>query len=352
MPDLTRDNDIIPADYNDLLDVLKKKVYAARMRATLAANAELVNLYLEIGHEIGERQERDGWGSGVINRLSKDLRASFPEVKGFSARNLRYMRRAAAIFLPRPISQQVVAKLPWGHILTLIEKLEAENERVWYGMQAIEHGWSRAILQMQIETRLHERQVTSTKVSNFPDRLPAPQSDLAEGILKDPYIFDFLSLGKEAHERDIERELVGHVTEFLLELGAGFAYVGKQVPLTVGDNEYYLDLLFYHLQLRCYVVIELKAGSYKPEYAGKLNFYLSAVDDLLRKEQDNHTIGLILCKEKDHFLAEYSLRDLNKPMAIANYNLTKAIPADLKGSLPTIEEIEAALDGKDDGLAE
>jgi predicted nuclease of restriction endonuclease-like (RecB) superfamily len=241
------------------------------------------------------------------------------------------------------IWQQVAAKLPWGHLMVLIDRLNAENERAWYGLQAIEHGWSRAILQMQIETRLHERQALSTKVHNFPDHLPAPQSDLAEEILKDPYIFDFLSLGKEAHERDIERELVRHITEFLLELGSGFAYVGKQVPLTVGENEFYLDLLFYHLKLRCYVVIELKAGPFKPEYAGKLNFYLSAVDDLLRAEYDNHTIGLILCKQKDHFLAEYSLRNINAPMAIADYNLTRAIPPDLKGSLPTIEEIEAEL---------
>lgn len=343
MANISKTEVSVPPDYTELLNTLKSKVHAAQMRAALAANAELVNLYLEIGREIGERQERDGWGSGVIERLSKDMRAEFPDIKGFSPRNLRYMRRAAAVFTARPILQQVAAKLPWGHLTMLLDKLSAESERAWYGLQAIEHGWSRAILQMQIETGLYARQAGSVKVTNFPDRLPEPQSDMAIGILKDPYIFDFLSIGEKAHETDIERELVRHITEFLLELGAGFAYVGKQVPLTVGDSDFYIDLLFYHLKLRCYIVIELKAGPYKPEYAGKLNFYLSAVDDLMRGEHDNHTIGLVLCKEKNHLQAEYSLRDINKPMAIAEYNLTKAIPENLKGALPTIEEIEAEL---------
>lgn len=333
----------LPADYPEVLESLKKRVHAARMRATLATNSELVGLYIEIGREIINRQEQVGWGQGIINQLAKDLRQAFPEVKGFSPRNLLYMKQVAAVFGARPILQQVAAKLPWGHLLMLIDKLSAENERAWYGLQAIEHGWSRTILQMQIETRLHERQAGSVKISNFQNHLPEPQSDMAISILKDPYIFDFLSVGKEAHERDIERELVHHITDFLLELGAGFAYVGKQVPLTVGDSDFYLDLLFYHIKLHCYVVIELKAGAYKPEYAGKLNFYLSAVDDLLRGEHDNHTIGLMLCKGKDRFIAEYSLRNINKPMAIADYNLTRAIPESLKGALPTIEEIEAEL---------
>ncbi len=333
----------VPDGYGELLDVLKAKVHAARMRATLAANAELVNLYLEIGQEIGERQERDGWGNGVIERLARDLRAAFPDAKGFSPRNLWYMRRAAMIFTAQPILQQVAAELPWGHLMVLIDKLSADNERLWYGLKAIENGWSRAVLLLQIKTRLHERQAGTPKISNFAERLPEPQSDMALSILKDPYIFDFLSVGDDAHEREIERTLVRHITEFLLELGTGFAYVGKQVPLKVGDGEYYLDLLFYHLKLRCYVVIELKAGEFKPEYAGKLNFYLSAVDDLLRGEHDSHTIGLILCKGKDRVLAEYALRGMNQPMAIADYNLTRAIPEDLKGALPTIAEIEAEL---------
>jgi predicted nuclease of restriction endonuclease-like (RecB) superfamily len=343
MSNITKADASLPSDYGELLADLKLKVHAARMRATLAANSELVNLYLDIGREINKRQERDGWGSGVIARLAKDLKTEYPDMKGLSPRNLLYMKQVAGAFGTRPISQQLVAKLPWGHSLTLLEKLSSENERVWYGLKAIENGWSRAILQMQIETRLHERQAGTPKISNFAEHLPEPQSDMALSILKDPYIFDFLSVGDDAHEREIERELVSHITEFLLELGAGFAYVGKQVPLTVGDGEFYLDLLFYHLKLHCYVVIELKAGAFKPEYAGKLNFYLSAVDDLMRGEHDNHTIGLILCKGKDRLQAEYSLRDINKPMAIADYNLTKAIPEDLKGALPTIEEIEAEL---------
>ena len=333
-----------PQGYDTLLESLKARVHRARMSAALAANAELVALYLDIGQIILDRQNAEEWGTKVIEKLGKDLRAAFPDMKGFSPRNFRYMRQLAQICSEAPILQQVVAKLPWGHTITLIEKLKADNERLWYGLQTIEHGWSRAILQMQIETKLHERQAQLPKVTNFKDRLPELQSDMALEVLKDPYVFDFLSVGEKAHEREIERDLVRHITEFLLELGSGFSYVGQQVHLEIAGEDFYLDLLFYHLKLRCYVVIELKAGAFKPEYAGKLNFYCSAVDDMLRHENDNPTIGLILCKEKNGLLAEYALRDMNKALAVSDYQLTRAIPEDLKTSLPTVEEIERELD--------
>lgn len=334
----------LPQGYDALLKDLKTRVHKARMSAALAANAELVALYLDIGKAILARQADEGWGTNIVERLAKDLRVAFPDMKGLSSRNFRYMRNLAQICHDSPILQQVVAKLPWGHIITLTEKLKADNERLWYALKAIEHGWSRAVLQVQIETQLHARQVDALKVSNFKDRLPELQSDMAQGVLKDPYIFDFLSVGDEAHEREVERELVKHITEFLLELGSGFSYVGKQVHLEVAGEDFYIDLLFYHLKLRCYVVIELKAGAFKPEYAGKLNFYCSAVDDLLRHENDNPTIGLILCKKKNGLLAEYALRDMAKPLAVSDYALTRAVPENLKTSLPTVEEIERELE--------
>ena len=329
--------------YDALLESLKARVHKARMSAALAANSELVGLYLDIGQMILERQSTEGRGAKVIEKLAKDLRAAFPDMKGFSPRNFSYMRKLAELCSETPILQQVAAKLPWGHTLVLIDRLKADNERLWYGLQTIEHGWSRAVLQIQIETKLHERQAQLPKVSNFKDRLPEAQSDMALEVLKDPYIFDFLSVGEKAHEREIECELVRHITEFLLELGSGFSYVGKQVHLEVAGEDFYLDLLFYHLKLRCYVVIELKAGAFKPEYAGKLNFYCSAVDDMFRHENDNPTIGLLLCKEKNGLLAEYALRDMSKALAVSDYQLTRSIPENLKPSLPTVEEIEQEL---------
>lgn len=334
----------IPTNYHVIFEELKYQVHTARMRATLAANSELVGLYLKIGRKILEQQRQEGWGTGVIGKLADDLRAAFPDMKGFSPRNLSYMRQAAEIFDEHPILQQVAAKLPWGHIIVLINKLKTESALLWYGQQAIEHGWSRAILTMQIESHLYERQASSIKINNFKEHLPVPQSDMAYEILKDPYIFDFLSVGEKAQEREIERELVKHITEFLLELGSGFSYVGKQVHLEVSGEDFFLDLLFYHLKLRCYVVIELKAGEFKPEYAGKLNFYCSVVDNLLRHEHDNPTIGLILCKNKNKLIAEYALRNISTPLAVSEYTLTRAIPEEFKTILPTIEELEKELD--------
>lgn len=327
--------------YNHFLQELKTRIRTARTRAALAVNRELVLLYWQIGRDILERQEREGWGAKVIDRLARDLRSEFPDMKGFSPRNLKYMRKFAEIWPDGEFVQQAAAQIPWFHNCVLLDKLKDRNEREWYLRKTFEHGWSRDILVMQIESRLFHRQ--GKAITNFAATLPPLQSDLAEQTLKDPYVFDFLGLGDNAHEREIERELVKHITNFLLELGAGFSFVGKQVPLEVEGEDFFIDLLFYHLKLRCYVVIELKATKFKPEYAGKLNFYLSAVDATMRHESDNPSIGLILCKDRKGLIAEYALKDISKPVGVSEYQLVASIPENMKGSLPTIEELEAAL---------
>lgn len=265
-------------------------------------------------------------------------------MKGLSARNLKYMRKFAEIYPDFELVQQVVALLPWGHNVFLMDKIKTPEKRLWYARKAINNGWSRNVMVMQIEHKLYERQGKAEKINNFDLTLPKPQSDLAQEMLKDPYKFDFLSLGDEAQEREIEKELVKHITHFLLELGKGFAFVGQQYHLNIAGDDYYLDLLFYHLTLNCFVVIELKAGEFKPEYAGKLNFYLSAVDDLLKREHDAPSIGILLCKTKNRVKAEYALKDIQKPIGISEYKLVESIPEELKTSLPTIEEIEKELE--------
>ncbi|OZY87293.1 hypothetical protein CBP51_10025 [Cellvibrio mixtus] len=333
----------IPAGYTDWLLELKTRINSAQQRAALAVNRELVLLYWQIGRDILARQAEQGWGAKVIERLAHDLRAAFPEMKGFSPRNLKYMRAFAEAWPEAEFVQAVLAQLPWYHQLALLDKLPEPNTRRWYAAQAIEHNWSRNVLVMQIETRLHER--SGTAVTNFETSLPKPQSDLALESLKDPYRFDFLGLTEKAQERDVEQSLVKHVTEFLLELGAGFAFVGRQVLLDVGGDEFFIDLLFYHLKLRCYVVIELKGGKFKPEHLGQLGFYLTAVDRQIKSEQDNPTIGLLLCKSKNKIVAEYALGDKTQPMGIAEYKLLESLPVELQTSLPSIEQIENELGG-------
>jgi predicted nuclease of restriction endonuclease-like (RecB) superfamily len=332
-----------PEGYGKWLAELKARIHAARQRATLAVNRELIMLYWQIGRDILARQAEQGWGSKVIDRLSHDLRTAFPEMKGFSRTNLMYMRAFAEAWPDKQIIQQAVGQLPWGHNLVLLTKLKAREERLAYARQAIEHGWSRNILTIHIETRLLSRR--GKALTNFDTRLPKPQSDLARESLKDPYRLDFLGLGAEAAEREIEAALVEHITQFLLELGAGFAYVGRQVLLEVGGDDFFIDLLFYHLKLRCYVVIEIKAGKFKPGHLGQLGFYLTAVDAQMKNEQDNPTIGLLLCKTKNKVVAEYALRDNNRPMGIAEYQLVESLPEELKTSLPSIEQIEQELGG-------
>ena len=337
MPDIVP----LPADYAAWLAELKTRIHTAQQRAALAVNRELVLLYWQIGRDILARQIREGWGAKVIERLAQDLRNAFPDMKGFSRANLMYMRAFAEAWPDGEIVQQAVGQLPWGHNLVLLTKLKTTQQRLAYAQRAVEHGWSRNVLTIHIERRRLER--AGQAVTNFDLRLPAPQSDLAREALKDPYLFDFLGVSDEAGERAIEHALVKHVTEFLLELGAGFAFVGRQVLLDVGGDEFFIDLLFYHLKLRCYVVIELKGGKFKPEHLGQLGFYLTAMDRQVKSEHDNPTIGLLLCKSKNKIVAEYALGDKSQPMGIAEYKLLDSLPAELQTSLPSIEAIERAL---------
>jgi predicted nuclease of restriction endonuclease-like (RecB) superfamily len=332
---------IISQEYTQLLTDLKARVASSRVKAALSVNKQLIVLYHHIGMQILQAQERQGWGAKVIDQLSKDLASEFPEMKGFSVRNLKYMRKFAEEYPDSQFVQEVLAQLTWYHNVTLLDKISDKQIRLFYVKQAKEHGWSRNIMVMQMELSLHKRQ--GQAITNFKDKLLSPQSDLAHYTLKDPYIFDFLSIGEEAHEREVEKGLVSHIEKFLLELGDGFAFLGRQYHLQVEDQDFYIDLLFYHIKLRSFVVIELKSGKFKPEYAGKMNFYLSAVDDLLRYPGDNPSIGLILCRSKVGVLAEYALRDMTKPIGLAEYRLEDALPENLKTALPTIEELEAEL---------
>ena len=330
-----------PTGYADWLADLKTRIHTAQQRAALAVNRELVLLYWQIGRDILARQADQGWGAKVIERLAHDLRTAFPGMKGFSRANLMYMRAFAEAWPDAVIVQQAVGQLPWGHNLVLLTRLKDPALRLAYAQRAIQHGWSRNVLNIHIETRRIEREGQAT--TNFEAQLPTPQSDLARESLKDPYLFDFLGLGKDAEERAIESALVQHITQFLIELGAGFAFVGRQVHIEVGGDDFFIDLLFYHLKLRCYVVVELKAGPFKPEHTGQLNFYLSVVDADIKHPDDNPTIGLLLCKSQNRVVAEYALRGINKPIGVAEYQLINALPAELQTSLPSIEQIEREL---------
>ncbi len=337
----------LPEGYTEFLAELKNEIATARVRAALSVNRELVLLYWNIGKQILDRHLSEGWGAKIIERLASDLRQSFPDMKGFSARNLTYMRDLASAYPDSAILQQLVAKIPWGHNVRILDHVQNPAEREWYIRKTIEHGWSRNVLVLQIESDLYHRQGKAT--TNFKRTLPEPQSDLAEQMLKDPYNFEFLALADKAKEKDIHRKLLTHLREFLLELGIGFAFVGSEYRLEVDGEDYYLDLLFYHYRLRSFVIIELKVGAFKPEYAGKMNFYLSAVDDLLRTESDNPTIGVILCKSKSKVVVEYALRDTGKPVGVASFKLTSSLPKKWKDSLPTVEDLEAELNAIQEG---
>lgn len=326
-----------PDGYAALLADLKQRIDSARLKAALSVNRELVLLYWSIGRDILARQSTEGWGTKVIDRLAVDLRRSFPEMTGLSARNLKYMRAFAEAWRDPQFVQQVVALLPWGHNTRLLDALKTPAQREWYARQAIQHGWSRNVLSHQIESDLFARQ--GGALTNFSRTLPAEQSELAQQIIKDPYSFDFLSLGPDMLERDLERGLIEHLRSLILELGKGFAFVGSQYHLDVGGQDYYLDLLFYHLRLRCFVVFELKIEDFKPEFAGKMNFYLSAVDDQLRHPDDQPSIGIILCKGRNEVVVEYALRDTSKPMGVAQYRLSPALPDQLRRELPTAEDL-------------
>jgi predicted nuclease of restriction endonuclease-like (RecB) superfamily len=337
-------NSLLPTDYAAWLVALKSRIAVAQQRATLVVNQELIDLYHHIGSEIVERQTRHGWGAKVIDTLASDLREAFPGMKGFSSRNLKYMKFFAQECPSGLIGQQPAAQLPWFHLVTLLTKVTVESEREWYAVQTIQQGWSRLTLDLHIKNRLHLRQAAA--ITNFNWRLPTPHAQLATEVLKDPYFFDFLGLGDEAQERDIENALIRHITRFLLELGAGFAFVGRQYRLEVGGDEFFIDLLFYHTRLKSYIVVELKGAAFKPEHAGQLNFYLSAVDAQVKAPDDNPSIGLLLCKTKNRLVAEYALSGVNKPIGVADYQLVRALPEPLDTSLPSIEDIEAELAGE------
>ena len=331
-------------DYRQGLEDIKRRIQSAQMRAVLAANTELLQLYWDIGRQLAQWQKERDWGTAVVEQMATDLQSAYPGIKGFSRPSLFAMRQFYAFLSPRfgqfEFVSQPVRQIPWGHIRTLLVKVKSVDEALLYAQACVDNGWSRSVLTLQIEQRYHER--IGQAASNFAKALPAPQSELVQQSLKDPYVFDFLTLQADAVERDIENQLVAHITRFLLELGKGFAFLGRQYALQVNGRDYFLDLLFYHARLKCYVVIELKAGAFKPEYVGKLNFYLSAVDDLLRTEGDQPTIGLILCKDKDHLDVEYALRDIHKPMGVSSF-ITKDIPLDVQSQLPSVQEIEDEL---------
>lgn len=351
-----------PMHYADLLTDIKQRIRQAQTRAMLSVNAELIRLYWELGQMLDARQKIEGWGAAVIPRLARDIRNDLPEIKGFSERNIKrmlafYREYADLALVPQAVapietepkvpqavalfSSDVLLALPWGQHLLLMEKIKDAQVRHWYMRATLANGWSRSILQMQIEAAAHSRQGKAT--SNFAWRLLPPQSDLAQQALKDPYLFDFLTMAEPFRERELETGLIAHLEKFLLELGQGFAFVGRQYHVEVGEQDFYIDLLFYHLHLRCFIVIELKRGAFKPEHAGKINFYCNVVDDALKHASDTPTLGLILCQTQNEVIAEYALRGVDKPIGVSTFELTRALPTELESSLPSIEQIEREL---------
>ena len=324
-------------EYLEIVESIRDEIKVAQYKAAVSVNRELIMLYYNIGRVINEHKS---WGNKFIDNLAADIKLSFPSATGYSVRNLKYMAKFAAIYPDFEFVQQVVAQIPWGHNVVLMDKISDDTVRKWYIEQSIEHGWSRNVLVHQIESGLYERQVIADKISNFENRLASPQSELAVQTMKDPYVFDFIPFKEDMVERDIEQALVQDITKLLLELGTGFAFLGNQYHINVGGDDFYIDLLFYNLNLRCYVVIELKTGEFKPEYAGQLNFYLSAVDGILKKETDNPSIGLLLCKSKNDLVAEYALKDMSKPIGVSEYKITSSLPEDLEKQLPSVEDIQ------------
>jgi len=333
----------IPDGYSGFLGELKDRISQERVRVILSANAAMVLLYWDLGRLILDRQKQKGWGAKVIEQLSRDLKAAFPDMKGLSTRNLKYMRQFATAWPNRAIVQRAVAQIPWRTNLALLTKLKCPEVRLWYVRKTIEEGWSRSLVVDMIESRLHHREGQAQH--NFPATLPPPDSDMATQIFKDPYLFDFLGTADPRREAELEQKLMDHIQSFLLELGQGFAFIGRQVELKIGERDFRLDLLFYHLKLRCHVIIELKAGRFEPEHIGKLNMYLNAVDNLMAHADDKPSIGLLLVKEKDTLVVEYALTGTSKPMGVAQWEreITRSLPEDLKSSLPSVEEIEAEL---------
>lgn len=350
---MPRQTSLFPdSNYADFLNGLKQRIRSAQVKAALAVNQELVLLYWQIGCEILGRQEEEGWGAKVIERLARDLKREFPDIKGFSRTNLLYMRSFAKAYPNEKFVHQLGGQIPWKHNCILIDKVKDSEQRLWYIQKTIENGWSRDILAMQIESGLYERQ--GGAITNFERVLPAPQSDLAQQLIKDPYNFDFLTLTEDAQERELERALIEHIRDFLMELGLGFSFLGSQYPLVVSGKEYRLDLLFYHVHLHCYVVIDLKMGEFEPQHSGQMSFYVAAVDNLLRSDRDDPTIGIILCKTKDKTTVEYALQGSQQPIGVSTYQLQSKLPPNIQNKLPTVEQLEMELstaveDLEDDG---
>jgi len=352
---LAMDSKLVTTEYKQWLGGLKDRLRQVQLKAAAQVNATLMEFYWELGTEIIEKQKLATWGTGFIKQLSHDLMNEFPDMKGFSTANLQYIRRwrsfysegeskcgtGCATFEQAGIKS--LFQIPWGHNRVIISKCESTEEAYFYVLKTIEHNWSRNVLQHQIESGLFHRE--GKAITNFSTALPQPQSDLANQMLKDPYTFDFLALTADHNERDLELGLIDHITKFLLELGAGFAYIGRQKQLQVGERDFFIDLLFYHTRLHCYVVIELKTGDFEPEYAGKLNFYVKAVDEQIRTDRDEPTIGILLCKSRDKVVVEYALSDIHKPIGVSEYELVQSLPEDLKSNLPTIEQFESEFRG-------
>ncbi|MBR6517437.1 MAG: DUF1016 family protein [Bacilli bacterium] len=325
------------SQYLSVIEEIKNEIDRAQYKAVLQVNKELILLYYEIGQIINKYKS---WGNKFIENLAKDIKLAYPDSTGYSVRNLKYMAKFANEYPNSEIVQQLVAQIPWGHNIVLMEKIDDINIRIWYAEKTCENGWSRSVLIHQIDTKLYERQVITKKITNFENKLPSPQSELATQTIKDPYVFDFIPFKENIVERDIEKAMIKDITSLLLEFGTGFAFVGNQYHLVVGGDDFYIDLLFYNINLRCYVVIELKTGDFKPEYVGQLNFYLSAVDGILKKETDNPSIGLLLCQSKNNVVAEYSLKDMSKPIGVSEYKITNNLPNELKEQLPSIQDIQ------------
>lgn len=324
-------------EYLNTIESIKSEIKSAQYKAAVSVNRELIMLYYNIGKIINEHK---AWGNKFIDNLAADIKLEFPNVKGYSVRNLKYMAKFAETYPDKQFVQTVSAQIPWSHNTLILDKVHSPKKREWYILKTAENGWSHSVLTHQIESDLYTRQVLANKVSNFENRLPSPQSELAVQTMKDPYIFDFIPFREDMVERDIENALIKDVTKLLLELGTGFAFLGNQYHLNIGGDDFYIDLLFYNLNLRSYVVIELKTGDFKPEYAGQINFYLSAVDGILKTEQDNPSIGLLLCKNKNDLVAEYALKDMSKPIGVSEYKITSNLPEELINQLPSVEDIQ------------
>jgi predicted nuclease of restriction endonuclease-like (RecB) superfamily len=327
----------LPASYPALLEDLKGRIRAAQIRAAFAVSRELILLYWSIGRDLSQRFAAEEWGSKIIDRLARDLRAEFPGVEGFSPRNLRYMRSLAEAWPEEAILQELIAKLPWGHNLRVLDRIKDRPTREWYLRAALEFGWSQDVLVLQLKSRLHERE--GKALTNFPRALPPPDSDLAEQILKDPYNFDFLTVTAAAKEREIERGLLSHLRDLLLELGRGFSFVGSQVPLTVDGQTFYIDLLFYHVRLHCYFVFEFKVGAFQPEHAGKLGFYLAAVNRAMRTPVEGPSIGVLLCESRSGPIVEFALENTNQPIGVSTYQVTRELPVPMQEELPSVEDL-------------